>query len=405
MKRHLTIDVEQAARERIRILFDEFESIYVSFSGGKDSGVLLNLVIEEARKRDRLPVDVLIIDLEAQFEHTIAYILEMVNRPDINAFWVCLPLSLRNAVSQFQVKWFCWDPSAIDGWVRSKPRHPSVIDNPSSFPFFYFGMEFETFVAEFGKWYSAKRGVPSVCLVGIRADESINRYNAIKHPSKSKLHQHGWTTKECENFYKAYPIYDWHVTDIWIANGRFKWSYNRIYDLMHQAGLTLSQQRVCQPFGDDQRKGLWLYQILEASTWQKLVSRVAGANFGSRYSKNQSHILGHYRFDLPEGHTYRSYSKYLLESMPPHLAQHYRKRIFKFLNWWRKNGRKNGFTRIPDFAERKLEAKKKAPSWRRICKVLIKNDYWCKGLSFSQTKRLTTHYLELYESYLRREKL
>ncbi len=87
---------------------------------------------------------------------------------------------------------------------------------------------------------------------------------------------------------------------------------------------------------------------------------------------------------LPEGYTYKKYSKYLLNSMPPHLSEHYRSRIFKFLLWWRKNGKKIGVLSIPDSADKKLEAQKTIPSWRRICKVLIKNDYWCTGLSFSQ---------------------
>lgn len=69
--------------------------------------------------------------------------------------------------------------------------------------------------------------------------------------------------------------------------------------------------------------------------------------------------------------------------MPPYLAEHYRQKIDKFLSWWEKEG----VASIPDYADIKEELKKKVPSWRRICKVLLKNDYWCKGLSFSQTKK------------------
>jgi len=255
-------------------LFDEFSNFYVSFSGGKDSGVLLNLVIEEAKKRHRLPVDVLIIDLEAQYAHTIEFISLMVERKEINAFWVCLPLSLRNAVSQFQPKWICWEPREKDRWLRIMPSHPSVISNGTYFPFFKFGMEFEEFVTEFGKWYCDIKMTSCACLVAIRADESLNRYRTVKNRRKQKFNNYFWTTRLSDNLYNAYPIYDWHVSDIWIANGRFNWTYNHIYDLMHKAGLSLAQQRLCQPFGDDQRKGLWLYQILEPQTWQKLVERV-----------------------------------------------------------------------------------------------------------------------------------
>ena len=65
--------------------------------------------------------------------------------------------------------------------------------------------------------------------------------------------------------------------------------------------------------------------------------------------------------------------------------------INKFLEWWKEKGEKI----IPDTADKKDEAAKKKPSWRRICKVLIKNDWWCKGLSFSQTKKELEKQVEL----------
>ncbi|MCG9780686.1 DUF3440 domain-containing protein [Photobacterium damselae] len=404
MKKYLLKDVNCSARERIKIILNNFPHFYVSFSGGKDSGVLINLVIEEARKCNRLPIDVLIIDLEAQYQHTIDYINRIVNREEVNAYWICLPLSLRNAVSQFQPKWICWDINNKESWIRKLPTNSSVISDTKYFPFFYFGMEFEEFTSGFSAWYQEQKKTRCASLIAIRADESLNRYNTVKNTRKKSFQKLLWTTKITSQVYNAYPIYDWKAKDIWIANGRFGWDYNRIYDLMNMAGLSLSQQRLCQPFGDDQRKGLWLYQILEPLTWQKLVERVEGCNFGARYSKDQGRIMGYYRFELPEGYSYKQYSKYLLNSMPPHLSQHYRIRIFKFLKWWKKNRKQFGITNIPDFADKNLESAHKIPSWRRICKVLIKNDYWCRGLSFSQNKSLTENHIKLYENYLARGK-
>ncbi|MEC4729032.1 DUF3440 domain-containing protein [Shewanella sp. D64] len=403
MKIKLHIDVYEASRKRIRTILVDCPHFYVAFSGGKDSGVLLNLIIEEARACGRLPVDVLIVDLEAQYQHTIDYITRVVERKEINAYWVCLPLSLRNAVSQFQPKWICWDHRITEQWIRSIPLHSSVISKHDYFPFYYFGMEFEEFVNEFAIWYQKQKNARCTCFIAIRSDESLNRFLTIKNKRKQTLYDYKWTTKVSEQVYNAYPIYDWHVTDIWTANGRFGWDYNIIYNLMALAGVSLSQQRLCQPFGDDQRKGLWLYQILEPHTWQKLVARVEGCNFGARYSKTQGRILGYYKFELPHGYTYKQYSKYLLNSMPPHLALHYRSRIFKFLIWWKHAAKKNGIRSIPDFADKKLESQKKVPSWRRICKVLIKNDYWCRGLSFGQNKKITNYNIELYNHFFKEQ--
>ena len=332
----------------------------------------------------------------SQYHETHAFIERMVLRGEVNPYWVCLPLSLRNSISQFQPKWLCWDPDKEAQWVREIPQHEGVISDLEHLPFFKKGLEFEDFVFKFAHWYQKKKGTPIAVLIGIRADESLHRFKTIKNRAKKKFDDKYWTTQMQGDVYMAYPLYDWKTPDIWVANSRFNWDYNRIYDLMHKAGVPLSQQRLCQPFGDEQRKGLWLYQILEPDTWQKLVARVEGCNFGARYSKSQGRILGYYRFELPPGLSYRQYSKYLLKTMPPHVEKHYRDRIFKFLQWWRKNGPQKGVTCIPDYAESKLESRKQVPSWRRICKVLIKNDYWCRGLSFGYNKSLAKQYHALY---------
>lgn len=389
-KKYLSQNVLDAARERISYVFDEFDRIYISFSGGKDSGIMLNLALEEASRRDR-NIGVLVVDLEAQYTHTIEYIERALNHPNIAPYWVCLPLHLRNAVSQFQPHWLCWDPAKREAWVREFPKN--CINDEEYFPFFRRGMEFEEFVPAFGDWYAGD--TKTACLVGIRSDESLNRFRTIASTSKTSYNGKQWTTKVSDNVYNIYPIYDWRTEDLWTANARFRWDYNRIYDLMHMAGLTLHQMRLCQPYGDDQRKGLYLFKILEPDTWARVVNRVEGANFGNRYSENDKTTLGNYKVNLPDGHTYESYAKFLLATMPPYLRDHYQSKIDKFLAWWEKEGVKV----IPDYDDPKKETARKVPSWRRICKVLLKNDYWCKGLSFSQTKREMERQYELITKY------
>lgn len=380
-KVYRNITVYTAAIERLDFIYDNFKKVYISFSGGKDSGVLLNLAIESARKHNKLPVEVLIVDLEAQYNHTIEYIERMVSKPEVKAYWVCLPIHLRNAVSQYQSHWICWDEDKRSAWVREYPDHSSVIKDVKYFPFFRKGMEFEEFVTEFGNWYS--NGEETACLIGIRADESHNRYRTIANFHKNRYKNRQWSTVVNPSLFNFYPIYDWATKDIWIANGKYKYDYNKIYDLMYLAGVPFSKMRLCQPYGDDQRRGLYLYKILEPETWSKVVNRVEGANFGNRYSENSRAVFGNFRMNLPEGHTYESYANFLLDTMPPYLKDHYTSKINKFLEYWRKNGFPDS---IPQTADVTLEANKKAPSWRRICKVLLKNDYWCRGLSFSQTK-------------------
>lgn len=388
-KKPLGINVLTAARERIAWAFDTFPRLYVSCSWGKDSTVLLHLVLDEARKRMR-KIGVLFVDLEAQYKITIEHGLNLCRlyKQQIDLYWVCLPIALRNAVSMYEPKWMCWDPSRKSEWVRNYPCRMAITDE-SYFPFFYRNMEFEEFTPAFGQWYS--QGHLTGCFVGIRTDESLNRWRSI-NSDKSCFDGKKWTTYHSRALYNLYPIYDWRTRDIWIYNGKSGKPYNRLYDLMHKAGLSIHQQRICQPYGDDQRRGLWLYHVIEPETWGKVVARVNGANSGALYVQEVGNISGNIKISKPAGHTWQSFAQMLLASLPEKSKVHFENKIAVFLKWYEERGYPHG---IPDEADPKDEADKKIPSWRRICKALLRNDYWCKGLSFTQTKS------EAYEKYLK----
>lgn len=380
MKRPLGIDVLTAARQRVAAVFDRFDRVCVSFSAGKDSTVLLHLTAEEARRRGRR-IAVLFIDLEAQYAHTITHAERcFADYADVaDPYWIALPLNLRNAVSQFEPQWLCWDPERRDDWVRTPPA--LAITDEQHFPFFRRGMEFEEFVPAYNHWVAA--GQLTACLVGIRTQESLNRWRTIAGGRKSRFQDWSWTTWTGGGVYNAYPIYDWQTEDVWTYHARTGTPYNHLYDLMHAAGLTIHQQRICQPYGDDQRRGLWLFHLLEPQTWARVVARVSGANQGALYVQERGNILGNIKVTKPPGHTWQSFATMLLDSMPGPTAEHYRNKIAVFLHWYEGAGYARG---IPDEADPKDEAARKAPSWRRICKALLRNDYWCKGLSFSQHK-------------------
>ncbi len=391
MKKYSDIDVLTAARERIAFTFDNFECVYVSFSGGKDSSVLLHLVMDEAIKRNRR-VGVLIIDLEAQYTATIDHLSEMIKMyaAHIDLWWCCVPLLLRNAVTNYEPRWMCWDQSKRDIWVRDMPR---CAKTEKDLPWFVPGMEFEEFIILFGEWYG--NGASTAGCIGIRADESLNRFRTIATRDKIMFQDRQWTTQIDKHTYNVYPIYDWRTEDIWRFHARYpEYPHNKIYDQMHKAGVPISKQRLCQPFGDDQRKGLWLYHILEPQTWFKLIARVNGANSGAVYIQERGNIMGYNKITKPEGHSWKSFCNLLLQSLPKKTREHYMSRFRSFIKGWR--GR--GYEVIPDECPKILEDAHWAPSWRRMCKVLLRNDHWCKGLGLTQPKS------EAYGKYLEMKK-
>lgn len=383
LKKYQYNNVLEASQERISFVFDNFERIYVSFSAGKDSTAMLHLVMAEAIKRNRC-VGVLLVDLEAQYNLTMDHAKTCLDmyKDHIEPYWVCLPLALRNAVSNYQPQWLAWDPSKKQDWVRSIPEAPWVISDQRFFPFFQKGFEFEEFVPEFGEWYA--QGKTCACFVGIRTDESLNRFRTIALKTKVKFKEKNYTTLVTDNVYNIYPIYDWSVSDLWHYHYlNPKLPLNQIYEQMHKAGLSPSQMRICQPYGDDQRRGLWLYHILEPATWYKVVSRVNGVNSGALYIQETGNMTGYSKITKPDNHTWKSFCNLLLASLPKNTQVHYITKFKVFLKWWKLRGYANG---IPDESPASLEAKRIAPSWRRLCKVLLRNDYWCKGLAFTQPK-------------------
>ena len=392
LKRYRERNVYDAACERVRYTFDNFERVYVSFSGGKDSSVMLHLVMAEAIKRGR-KVGVLFIDLEAQYTMTVDHVREMVDlyREHIDLHWVCLPLLMRNAISNYEPRWCCWEPGIE--WVRSMPE--GVISDPTFYPFFQERMEFEEFMVLWGVWYAGE--VLTAGNIGIRCDESLNRFRTIASQSKEKHGEAQFTTKVSPNLYNIYPIYDWKTEDLWRYHAKNPdLPHNAIYDRMHLAGVPLSSMRLCQPFGDDQRRGLWLYHLLEPATWFKLVARVNGANSGALYIEETGNVNGYNKITKPPGHTWKSFCTLLLNSLPKKTREHYAARFRVFISGWRGRGYQDG---IPDEAPKTLEDKMWAPSYRRLCKVLLRNDHWCKGLGLTQPKSAA------YERYMTMKKV
>ena len=389
-KVYLEKNVLDATFERLEFIFDNFENIYFSVSGGKDSSVMVQLANMVAKKKNR-KFDVLYIDFEAQYKLTIKHVYELKGLSQIRDFYhVALPMALRNAVSILQPKWICWEEESKELWVRDLPEDSININN-CPFPWFRKGEEFEEFIIQFADWYQKKYGGKVACGIGIRCDESLNRFRTIAFDGKIMYQNKRWTTKVKQhdkylNVYNFYPIYDWKADDIWGCVSKFDLMYNQVYDLMYKNNLSIYEQRLCQPYGDDQKNGLDQFKALEYDTWEKVLNRVNGVNFGNIYCRTSA--LGNLKTSKPEFMTWMEYTIFLLESIGIYnsdLMLHYYRKIKKFINWYKK---RDGIDicDIPDVADNKLETQKKVISWRRIARAIEKNDFYMKRLCFAQTK-------------------
>lgn len=425
-KHYVGEDVYERAKKRISYIFDEFENVYVSFSGGKDSGVLLNMAIDEARRRGRR-LGALFIDLEAFYKKTIEFVERMFsnNLDVLDPCWVCLPMESPNSLSYLDPTWIWWDKAKEEIWVRPMPDNPWVVNESNSpFSFYKKNMPFEEFIKYYGDWYG--KGGKTACLIGIRTDESLNRFRAIvadKATYKGKI----YSTLVRNQTYNFYPLYDWRAEDDWVYNGKFGKDYNKLYDLFYKAGVSIYKMRVDEPFGNEAKAGLNLFRVIEPETWRRVVNRVSGANFGCIYQGNKIMSSKH---PLPKGHTWKSYTEFLLSTLPKETADNYRRKFEKFVRWWKEKGspvedsllktleetagdsivnthefskRGKGDKEVVKFKEildeNPVDRKDDILTWRRMAMCIIKNDYVCKGLSFSITKDLTKRQKEIMEKY------
>ena len=439
MKReYMSCNVYEATQQRLRLIFEEFDNIYVSFSGGKDSSLLLNLTLDFRRKYyPEKKIGVFHQDFEAQYTVTTEFIERTFERikDEVEPYWVCLPMATRTALSSYQMCWYPWDDTKEEAWVRPMPQHEYVINlknNPMTT--YRYRMHQEDLAKQFGRWYRISHGdKKTVCLLGMRADESLQRYSGFlnkKYGYKGEC----WVSNEFKNVWCASPLYDWTLSDVWHANFLFHYDYNRLYDLYYMAGLKVSQMRVASPFNDYSKDSLNLYRVIDPEIWTKLVGRVQGANFASIYGRSKA--MGYRNVTLPAGHTWESYTRFLLDTLPLRLRNNYVQKFQTSITFWHRTGggldervireliekgyniRRNGvssYTRsrksrvvfigkIPDNTD-DIRSTKDIPSWKRMCYCILKNDHNCRFMGFGLTREQQRYIDAITKKYSKVEEM
>lgn len=409
------MNVYEAARCRVALIFREFDNVYVSFSGGKDSGVLLNLCIDHIRQHcPNRRLGVFHIDYEAQYQMTTDYVdAELSKNLDIiDIYRICLPIAAGCSTSMDKGYWIPWDADDKNIWVRNMPDN-SINESNHEFDWFNKGMWDYDFQERFGSWlHETKNAKRTCCLVGIRTDESLNRWRAI-HSDKNtnKFNGFDWTLELGPGVYNAYPIYDLTVEDIWVANAKMQWPYNKLYDLFYRAGVPLGKQRVSSPFHSQAIESLKLYRAIDPKNWGKMVGRTNGVNFAGIYGGTTA--MGWKSIKLPKGHTWKSYMEFLLTTLPKEAADNYLKKFKVSQDFWLATGGCLADQTIQKLRDRSIPfsmgepTKRKTvklpvkmeylddididefqsiPTYKRMCVCIIKNDHLCKYMGYSLNK-------------------
>lgn len=238
-----SIDVVKAAEIRIKNVFKNGLPVYMSFSGGKDSLCMAQLVCNLIQRGQINPAQLTVqfIDEEAIFpciEKTVKEWRKKFLLLGAKFEWFCLEVKHYNCFNELSndETFICWDSTKESVWVRQPPafairNHPWLRPRKDAYQDF----------------------LPRICqngitITGIRTAESVQRLQNIAAMIKAG--------KTMTNKHQVFPIYDWTNNDVWLFLLREKVEIPDIYLYLWQAGTRKGQLRVSQFFSVDTARSL-----------------------------------------------------------------------------------------------------------------------------------------------------
>lgn len=263
------INVLEAAKRRIINVFGNGLPVYMSFSGGKDSLCLADMVLDLIQQ-DRISPEQLtvqFIDEEAIFpciEETVKQWRKKFILAGTKFEWYCVEVRHFNCFNQLlnDESFICWDRYKESVWIRQPPSY-SVRSHPLLHP----------------REDTYQSFLPRVCMdgisiVGVRAAESLQRLTYM-----SKMNMHNGITGR----YQIFPIYDWTDKDVWLYLKEHSVKIPEIYLYLWQIGTSKRSLRVSQFFSIDTARTLVRMNEYYPDLMDRIIRREPNAYLAALY--------------------------------------------------------------------------------------------------------------------------
>jgi len=253
-----------------------------------------------AREKNRLPVNLLFIDQEAEWQATIDYQKSLMYRDDVKPYWMQIPMKMFNSANFHEGFRELWKPG--EKWIREK--------DPISIKENIYGTE--RFSDLFNKIILKEFAGKKACNIGgVRCEESPARRVGIISSAVYKGETWGKIISNKEQKYIFYPIYDWTYRDVWAYIAKNNIPYNKIYDILYCHGTRTNRMRVSNLHHETAIFSLIATSEYEPETWNKLQEAVVGSN-----SIKQLPETIHCPAELPSMFKdWKEYRDYLLEKL------------------------------------------------------------------------------------------
>lgn len=289
-------NVYQAAKERIHGVFDRHTDVpvTVSFSGGKDSTVVLNITHEVMQERGISKIPVFWLDQEIESPFVVDYIRRIKELPWVELYWVQSEYPKYNShIGKWEHAW------PKDGeWLREKePGNPYTDFDTSDYD--KFSSEYNFFLTKiFGDY---------VTIGGLHIDESPTRRMALL--KKAEDFCPFINEKRGGGIY--YPLFDWGVYDIWYYIFSNRLDYCKEYNYMF-ARKRLQQCRVGSFWNEQSHRDLIAMKEVCPAWYDKVSKRMRGVN--TTYHSHE--FLTQFVQDLPPYFkTWNEYVLYLIDNI------------------------------------------------------------------------------------------
>lgn len=265
-----SINVVEAAKIRIRNVFRNGIPVYMSFSGGKDSLCLSQLVMDLIQTGEINPEQLIVqfIDEEAIFpciEEKVREWRKKFMLVGAKFEWFCLEVKHYNCFNELSndETFICWDRHKKNVWVRQPPSF-AIRSHPLLQPRIDAYQDFLPRLCAAG-----------ITITGIRTAESVQRLQNIAVMMRAG--------KTMTNKHQVFPIYDWTNNDVWLYLLREKVDIPEIYLFLWQSGTKKGQLRVSQFFSIDTAKSLVKMNEYYPDLMERIIRREPNAYLAALY--------------------------------------------------------------------------------------------------------------------------